>query len=25
LPTDWRYGGWPDSGESDIMEYVGYD
>lgn len=25
LPTEWRYGGWPDSGEIDIMEYVGYD
>lgn len=25
LPTDWVYGGWPDSGEIDIMEYVGYD
>ncbi len=25
LPTDWRYGGWPHSGEIDIMEYVGYD
>jgi len=25
LPTDWRYGGWPNSGEIDIMEYVGYD
>lgn len=25
LPTDWSYGGWPDSGEIDIMEYVGYD
>lgn len=25
LPTDWEYGGWPDSGEIDIMEYVGYD
>lgn len=24
LPTEWRYGGWPDSGEIDIMEYVGY-
>ena len=25
LPTDWIYGGWPASGEIDIMEYVGYD
>ena len=25
LPTDWAYGGWPASGEIDIMEYVGYD
>lgn len=25
LPTEWRYGGWPYSGEIDIMEYVGYD
>jgi beta-glucanase (GH16 family) len=25
LPTDWVYGGWPHSGEIDIMEYVGYD
>jgi len=25
LPTDWFYGGWPDSGEIDIMEHVGYD
>ncbi len=25
LPTDWVYGGWPNSGEIDIMEYVGYD
>lgn len=25
LPTDWVYGGWPHSGEIDIMEYVGYE
>lgn len=24
LPTDWSYGGWPNSGEIDIMEHVGY-
>lgn len=25
LPTDNAYGGWPASGELDIMEHVGYD
>lgn len=25
LPEDWAYGGWPKSGEIDIMEHVGYD
>ncbi|MFT4758741.1 MAG: beta-glucanase (GH16 family) [Paraglaciecola sp.] len=25
LSTDWEYGGWPESGEIDIMEHVGYD
>ena len=25
LSTDWSYGGWPKSGEIDIMEHVGYD
>lgn len=24
LSTDWEYGGWPESGEIDIMEQVGY-
>jgi beta-glucanase (GH16 family) len=25
LPTDWAFGSWPNSGEIDIMEHVGYD
>ncbi|WP_231458606.1 family 16 glycosylhydrolase [Pedobacter sp. Leaf132] len=25
LPTDGKYGGWPKSGEIDIMEHVGYE
>ncbi len=25
LSTDWEYGGWPQSGEIDIMEHVGFD
>lgn len=25
LPTDWEYGRWPESGEIDIMEHVGYE
>ncbi len=25
LSTDWEYGGWPASGEIDIMEQVGFD
>ncbi|CAN5458078.1 hypothetical protein BH09BAC3_BH09BAC3_15390 [soil metagenome] len=25
LSTDWKYGGWPESGEIDIMEHVGLD
>ncbi|WP_028295239.1 glycoside hydrolase family 16 protein [Olivibacter sitiensis] len=25
LPTDWAYGAWPNSGEIDILEHVGYD
>ena len=25
LPTSWSYGGWPKSGEIDIMEHVGFD
>lgn len=25
LPTQWKYGNWPKSGEIDIMEFVGYE
>jgi beta-glucanase (GH16 family) len=25
LPTNWQYGGWPESGEIDIMEHVGFE
>jgi beta-glucanase (GH16 family) len=25
LPTGWEYGSWPNSGEIDIMEHVGYE
>lgn len=25
MPTEWTYGGWPECGEIDIMEHVGYD
>lgn len=25
LPTNWKYGNWPKSGEIDIMEHVGYE
>jgi beta-glucanase (GH16 family) len=25
LPTGWKYGNWPNSGEIDIMEQVGYE
>lgn len=25
LSSDWQYGGWPESGEIDIMEHVGFD
>lgn len=25
LSSEWKYGGWPQSGEIDIMEYVGFE
>ena len=25
LPTDWKYGSWPNSGEIDILEHVGFE
>ncbi len=25
LPTDWKYGSWPNSGEIDIMELLGHE
>lgn len=25
LPTEWKYGGWPASGEIDILEHVGFN
>lgn len=25
LSSEWKYGGWPESGEIDIMEHVGFD
>eukprot|EP00755_Sulcionema_specki_P028897 Sspe_Gene.17573::Locus_6242_Transcript_2_2_Confidence_0.750_Length_2592::g.17573::m.17573 len=25
LPEAWKFGGWPQSGEIDIMEHVGYE
>ena len=25
MPAEWTYGGWPECGEIDIMEHVGYD
>ena len=25
LPTEWKYGNWPNSGEIDVLEHVGFE